>query len=254
MSRFRTRWACFSLAAAWLVTAGAFAQDKDKDRGKAKSGDASTRSPAVVGREAQRVSGVIVKAESIPKGAKSRSGDVEREKGSAPTHRVTVNTAAVWRDWVRDQAGVNADASPREQAKRGANSIATRGEPQSGDSLVVIDVGPNTKLRTLFRASTDETSRGARTPAAAVEASEDPAAKKGKGDSSQGEDKRSSITRFEADDLQTGLFVEVDYAHNDARNLASSLAVIRPVGGPDDVPAAKPTGDEGKGKKAQEKK
>jgi len=235
-----------------LVAPGAFAQDKDP--GKTRSGDADRKSPAAARPEAQRVSGVIVKAEMISRGAKSKSADVEREKGQAPTHRVTINTAAVWRDWVRDQAGVRADASPREQAKRGANSVATRGEPQTGDSLVVIDIGPTTRVRTRFRASTDETSQGAKTPAEALAANEDPAAKTRKGESSKGEDKRSSITRFEADDLQPGLFVEADYEHKDARNLASSLVVIRPVGGPDDAPASKPAEGKGKETATQEKK
>lgn len=249
MSRPLTRWTCFSLAATLLVAANAFAQNKDQ--GKKNTGNPDRKSPAPVASDAQRAPGVIVKAEAIRKGASSRSDDVASEKGQAPTHRLTVNTAAVWRDWVRDQAGVSAGASPREQAKRGANSVATKGEPQSGDTLVVIDIGPNTKIETRFRASTDETSKGAKTPAEALAANEDPATEKGKGkgDSSrrEAEAKRSRATRFEADDLQPGLFVEIDYAHKDGRNLASAVTVIRPVGGADNAPA-EPAKDEGKGK------
>ena len=43
----------------------------------------------------------------------------------------------------------------------------------------------------------------------------------------------SKVTRFQADDLKPGLFVEVDFRHEDGRNLASTVTVIRPVGGPD---------------------
>jgi hypothetical protein len=234
-----------------LVAAGAFAQDKEQ--GKKDSGRPDRKSPAPVASNDERASGVIVKAEPIGKGANSRSDDVAGQKGRAATHRLTINTAAVWRDWVRDQAGVDVNASPREQAKRGSNSVATKGEPQSEDTLVVIDVGPSSKIETRFRASTDETSKGSKTPAGAREANVDPA-EKGKGDSSKGDGKGSKVTRFQADDLQPGLFVEIDFQLKDARNLASTVAVIRPVGGPDDAPAEPATG-EGKAKaKAKAKK
>jgi hypothetical protein len=249
MSRPLPRWTylSFSLATALLVAAGAFAQEKDQ--AKKNSGRPDRNSPAPVASNDERASGVIVKVEPIRKGANSRSDDLAGEKGRSATHRLTINTAAVWRDWVRDQAGVSVNASPREQARRGSNSVATKGEPQSEDTLVVIDVGPSSKIETRFRASTDETSKGSKTPAAAREANEDPA-EKGKGESSKGDGKGSKVTRFQADDLQPGLFVEIDFEHKDARNLASSVAVIRPVGGPDDVPTA--TG-EGKAKAKAEK-
>jgi hypothetical protein len=247
MSRPLPRWTCLSLAATLLVAAGAFAQD-NKDQGKKKPGDSDRKSPTTVARDAQRAAGVIVKAESIAKGAKSRSDDVAGAKAQAATHRLTVNTAAVWRDWVRDQAGVAAGASPREQARRGANSVATKGEPQSEASLVVIDIGPNTKIETRFRASNDETRKGAKTPAEALEANKDPATEKGKGDPTKREAEagRSQITRFQADDLQPGLFVEIDFEHKDGRNVASTATVIRPVGGSDSAPA-EPTRGESKG-------
>jgi hypothetical protein len=245
MGRISPRWTGFSLAAALMVAAGAFAQEKDQERKKSRSPE--PRSPTAVASDNERASGVIVKVESIRKDAKSRPNDAAGKKDQSPTHRLTINTAAVWRDWVRDQAQVSTGASPREQAKRGANSVATQGEPQSADTLVVIEIGPSTKVETRFRASTDETSKGAKTPAAAREANEDPASEKGKakGDNAAPEATRARITRFLADDLQPGLFVEVDFRHSDARNLAATATVIRPVGGPDDVPAA----PESKGKK-----
>jgi hypothetical protein len=251
MRRTLPRWTCSGLAASLLVAAGVLAQDSDSRKKDESSPD--RQSPRQVARDAERASGVIVKAEAIRKGAASRLDDTSAEKARGASHRLTINTAAVWRDWARDQVGLSPDAPPREQARRGNNSVATKGEPQSADTLLVVDVGPNTKIETRFRASTDETSKGARTPAAAArEAVEDPAAEKEKAkgkegrDSSRrdGEGRRGRITRIHADDLQPGLFVEVDFELKDARNLASSLAVIRPVGGPDDAPAEPAAGQD----------
>jgi hypothetical protein len=247
MSRTLPRVTVFSLAAAVLVAATAFAQDKDQ--GKKKAGRPDRDTPTVVSPDDQRVSGVIVKAESIGKGAKSRPEKVENEKGRTPTHRLTINTAAVWRDWVRDQAGTDPGATPREAAKRGAGSVATKGEPQSLDTLVVIDVVPKTKIETRFRESTDETSKGGQTPAEARAAIEAPASEKGKADSKTRRETQAEqppITRFQADDLQAGLFVEVDFRRQDARDVASTVTVIRPLGGSDTPDKA--LGDEGKAK------
>jgi len=256
MSRSLPRWTVVGFAAAMVAAWTAFAQDKDQ--AKKKAGGADRGSVTAASPDNQRVAGVIVKAEPIRKGAASRSDDVDRDKGRAFTRRLTINPAAVWRDWVRDQAGLDPNAPPREAAKRGANSVATKGEPESADSLVVIDIGPNTKIETRFRESTDETGKGAKTPAEARAASEDPAAAKTGGNASKGQDKQSDtarITRYQADDLQSGLFVEADYRHEDARNVATTVTVIRPVGG-SDTPD-KPVGDEGKTKeksKAKSKK
>jgi len=248
MSRKLSQWAVPSgLTAMLIVAASVWAQDEKQ--GKKKGGRPDRDTATVASTNSQRASGVIVKAEAIPQGAKARPDDAERPKGQAPTHRLTINTAAVWRDWVRDQVGLDANASPREIAKRGANSVATKGEPQSPGTLVVVDVGPNTKIESLFRESTDETSKGATTPAGARAASEDPAAEKGKDDTSTGRDKKaepSRITRFQADDLQPGLFVEVDFLRQDAHDVASTLAVIRPIGGSDT--RDQPSNDEGKAK------
>jgi len=235
-----------SLVPVLFVVAPVWAQERDA--GKAKNGGPDSKAPAVVTPSQQRVSGVIVKAEPIRKGATSRSDNVESEKGRAPTHRITINTAAVWRDWVRDQAGIDPGATPREAAKRGDNSVATKGEPETAGTLVVIDIGPATKIETLFREATDETSKGAKTPAEARAASEDPAAAKASGGTSKSEKSAETprITRYQVDDLQPGLFVETDFAQKDGRDLASTLAVVRPTGG-SDTPD-RPAGGEGKAK------
>jgi len=235
MSRKLSQWTVpSSLTALLIVAASTMAQDENQ--GKKKAGRTDRDTVTAASPNSQRASGVIVKAEALPEKAKARRDDAQPPKGQAATHRLTINTAAVWRDWVRDQVGLDANASPSEIAKRGANSVATKGEPQSAGTVVVVDVGPNTKIETLFRESTDETSKGAKTPAEARAASEDPAADKAKGEPSTRRQKQAEgarVTRFQADDLQPGLFVEVDFLRQDARDVASTLAVIRPVGGSD---------------------
>ena len=188
---------------------------------------------------AERASGVIVKVEPIAKGAAAGSSSVDdakrgRERGAS--RRLTINTAAVWRDWVRDQAADDPATSPGKAAEKGANSVAAKGEPQDPDTLVVVDIGPDTKVETRYRASTDETSKGARTPAEARAGAADPAEKTAP---PSGRSKaESKVLRFSADDLKPGLFIEADFRRATAQNLASTVAVIRPVGGPD-TPANK---------------
>jgi hypothetical protein len=255
MCRAALRRASVGLTTFLLIAANASAQEKDKERGRKDPPRADQKGVSVVSKDRELASGVIVKTEPIRKGAGSRSDAVEKDATTAPTHRLTVNTAALWRDWVRDQAGVNLNAPAKEQARRGAESVATKGEPQSADTVVVIDIGAETVVETRFRASTDETTRGARTPDEAREARDDPksdrnAAKTGAGAKarddgrSAGEPDRTGarFTKFRADDLQSGLFVEINYQHKDGRNLATNVAVIRPVGGPD-TPASPKTGE-----------
>jgi len=230
------------LAPAWalLVAIPALAQDNTPGKKNSARPDRKATTPAT--RKDQFASGVIIKAEPIRKGAASRSDTVESGKRPASGQQLTINTAAVWRDWVRDQAevNVNATASPREIAARGANSVATRGEPRSEDTEVVIDLGPNTKVNTRFRASTDGTSDGAATPAGASRANDETAAGNGKEkvkDRSPTRDNESTgnprATRFQLEDLKPGLFVEIEYRHEDGRNSATIVNVLRPVGGPD---------------------
>lgn len=160
----------------------------------------------------QKASGVIVKVERIEKGAtKGATIRKETEAGRAApvSYRLTINTAAVWRDWSRDQARVKDSGSPAKDARRGNESVATRGEPAEPNSLVVVDLGPETRVDTRFRAPDDETSKGARA----------------------GEASRSAAKplQFTASELKPGLFVDVDYTHQAAQNPASAVSVIRPI-------------------------
>jgi hypothetical protein len=250
-----TRWTLLSLTTACMVVANVSAQEKDQKQGVKNPSRSDQTSVSAVSQDRERASGVIVKTEPIRGESTSRPKAVDNDTARSLTHRLTINTAAVWRDWVRDQAGVDLYAPAREQARRGADSVATKGEPQSVDTLVVIDVGPDTVVETRFRATTDETTRGARTPDEAREARDDPK----KTDRSDGtseaqakdpsnnrsverDRKKGQFTRFQAEDLQPGLFVEIDFQHKDGRNLATNATVIRPVGGPD-TPIAPKTSD-----------
>src|SRR5262249_50787945 len=76
--------------------------------------------------KAGRASGVIIKAEPL-------------ERGGV---RLTINTAAVWRDWARDQAAADPNQPPRRAAEQGAKSVATKGEPQTKENLVVVELKP----------------------------------------------------------------------------------------------------------------
>jgi len=175
-----------------------------KDASKATKREAS---------RAERVSGVIVKAEKV---AKSKG----KGKSDPIILRLSINTNAVWRDWARDQAQVRDEGSPKKDAAKGADSIATKGEPVDENSLVVVEVTPGTRVETRFRSPSDETSKGATSP-----------------DKVKSDEGASSTTpkgkpvHFRAEDLLPGLFVEADYRQSGSpdENTAASVAVIRPI-------------------------
>jgi len=191
----------FGLAASLVsvLTASSNAQEK-KDPPKVTQAKANP--------SAERASGVIIKAEPIAAGGL----------------RLTINTAAVWRDWARDQAVVDPNVSPRKAAERGANSIATKGEPQTKDDLVVIKLSPETKLDTRFRMMNDETTKGASTPAAAVKDAAGP-----KDESRGSRTHAAKPPQFKTSDLKPGLFIEADFRRAGGDNLVKSVTVIRPV-------------------------
>jgi hypothetical protein len=149
-------------------------------------------------KDAQRASGVVVK--------------VERAEGKRV---LTVNTAAVWRDWVRDQAAESPRQSTGKDAREGNESVATKGEPRDSNALVKIEVADDSRIETRFRAADDETGKGKK--ASEVAGSDDGRRSTGK------------PTEFRSTDLKSGLFVEADYRRKDGCNVASALAVIRPL-------------------------
>src|SRR4051812_32498973 len=95
----------------------------------------STQQPKKGEDAGQKISGVVVKVEQI-----------RPDDPSARGVRLTIKTDAVWRDFVRDQANVASSASNKKAAAKGENSVATKGQPASADTLVVVDVRPETKL------------------------------------------------------------------------------------------------------------
>ncbi|HEY2157938.1 MAG TPA: hypothetical protein VGH33_20080 [Isosphaeraceae bacterium] len=204
------------LAASLLLAAPAFAQTTDsKEKEKTLPPPADARH--------QLTAGVVVKAEPVTK-----AGTPATDPAESPRFvRLTINTAGVWRDWVRDQTG-REPKSPRAAAAAGEKSIATAGEPRSAETLTTIVVGPDTRIETRYRAATDEVSEGARSPegAAKAEARSDPA------DTSARRVDRSAAkpVRYTADDLKPGLWVEVHYKDAKSREKATLVRVMRPVG------------------------
>ena len=157
----------------------------------------------------QIAEGVIVKVEKV--------GD---DKDKAPQRvKITVNTAAVWSDYVRDEARVKGT----ESAKDGANSVATKGEPVSPNNVVVAEVGAGTNLSTRFRSSTDETNKGSRTVEGAEKKDGSPASDDVK---RRPRDKKAPKTVI--GDLRVGQFVEVEAKGGKA----TRVIVLKPVGGP----------------------
>jgi hypothetical protein len=227
-------WSCG--VTALVVTAVGYCPAQEP---KSRAGAVSRKGSVSPGR----ASGVITKVELVqrPSVSDSKTGGRARQDRQARRHlRLTINTAAVWRDWARDQAMESVSQPARREAAEGANSVATRGQPQSNDTLVVIDIAPETQIETRFRALSDESSKGARTPEEVVKGDKDLAVGQ---DRPRSRDSRTPArgprtqaakpTRFTVDDLRPGLFVEVDFQHrNDlTQDRASSVAVIRAVGG-----------------------
>jgi hypothetical protein len=220
-----------SLATAAMVAASGLGLAQE-GKVKAKASE-SKGSPS-----AERASGVIIKVEPVTKGATPGSTITDEAKKGRQvprTVRLTINTAAVWRDWARDQATEDVSKSARKDAEEGQNSVATKGQPATADTTVMVDVGPDTRVETRFRSPTDETSKGAATPEEAREEDEGTsgAAKSKSRAGKSASTEKEKGPRFGVGDLKPGLFVEAEYRHLTAQNPASVITVIRPLGGPD---------------------
>lgn len=168
----------------------------------------------------ERGEGVIVSVEPV-------GGDKDDEKSSNDKVRrvkITVNTDAVWRDFVRDQASATGRADPKKAAEKGKNSVATQGQPVSSDSVIVAEVGPATRVHMRYRSSTDETNKGSRTISGAEKKDGSPASEDVK---RSPRDERAP--RIGVSDIKAGQFVEIEAR----KGRASSLIVLKPVGGAD---------------------
>jgi hypothetical protein len=204
------------------VSAPALAQQEGARPGRdATPPSISTRKAAPT---QERASGVILKVEKIQRNvttAAAPTGERVKAANESPyTHRLTININAVWRDWARDQARLYDSGPPSKDAAKGNNSVATKGEPADRNNLVVIDIGPETRVETRFRAPDDETTKGSRTPESV------------RSGAPKDETSRQSAkpVQFRLEDLKPGLFVEVDFRHLSGQNPATTVTVIRPIG------------------------
>jgi len=200
------------------VLAPAMAQQDRKDEGK-KARD--------VNKKAQRAEGVILKVEPARRGGDANAKGEGKRGRQGQGVRLTINTAVVWRDWVRDQA----DLKTRPNAEKGANSVATKGQPAGPNDLVTVVVGPRAHLATRLRSATDETDKGAKSLAGAERKEErsDPEQKP----DAKGRD-GDHAPQLKQSDLKPGLFVVVEYRRGPANiNRAEDLTILKPVGGPE---------------------
>jgi hypothetical protein len=205
MCRFVPPCAFFTLAAALLVTgqAGAQQSNPEKTNPRRPRGE----SPKVVAPEDQRVTGVIATAEPIMRDRGSPSTEARR----SAAQRLTIQTDIDWNEWARDQVGGRRRTTPREEAERGANSTATKGEPRTKNTDIVVDIGPSTRVLTRTRTDLGDPPREASAT---------------RGNARYPD---SESLQFRAEDLKPGLFVEVNFARKDGRNVASTVTVIHPV-------------------------
>ncbi|QEH38149.1 hypothetical protein OJF2_67470 [Aquisphaera giovannonii] len=203
------------------------------DDSKAPQDKAAPAQAAKAGRG--RIAGVITKVE--PLGGADAS--------HARAWRLTVNTAVVWRDFVRDQATEPEKASHtgvNKAAEKGKESVATEGHPQASDLLATAELDGQTNISQRYRSSTDSVSDGAPT-AEGASAVEDAAAQapSDRGIASKAEAKDADkggpkARKLEVADLKPGLWVEVDSRVNDQSGHAVRIVVLRPVGGADVSP------------------
>ena len=172
--------------------------------------------------KAEKVEGVILKFEKVEK--------KDGSKAESALYRISINTNAVWRDWARDQAQARDGGSAKKDAAKGAESIATKGQPADENSLVVLEVAAATKVETRFRSPSDETSKGVTSPEKVKSDESTPSTVKATG----------KPVQFRAEDLLPGLFVEASFRPSgaQAKNTASTVTVIRPIRVLDSSPAA----------------
>jgi hypothetical protein len=178
----------------------------------------------------EKSSGVVIKVERTP-------GDPERKS----FWRMTVNTDVVWRDFVRDQA-VDPNRVARtgiaKAASKGKESIAVKGHPTADPLLLSVDLDPQTEVTVRYRSSTDAMSEGSATPdgASRSELANEQSGKSKTSNAKTRPDSKREVLKprtLEPMELKPGLWVDVEFRHNEAGNRARRVTVLRPVGGPD---------------------
>jgi hypothetical protein len=183
------------VATPWLATAQEANRSSTKEKDKEKA-------PAAVSKDKLKVSGVITKIE----------GDESKPR------TLTINTAVVWRDWVRDQAPT--PSGERAKGTKPAASVATRGQPASPDAMVTVQLGRDVPVECLFRASDDESSDSK---------TREKALAKERGNA---KDRPAKGTKAKASDLKKGLFVDVEFKADGDTKQARRVVIVKPAGGP----------------------
>ncbi len=110
--------------------------------------------------------------------------------------QLTINTAANWRDYARENPAGKAAVD---------RSITTEGQPKSENTLIKVDVGPQTKLWKCDLGVMD-----------------DPSGVKGSPD-------QKDTSEIKASDLSAGRFVKVIYEEAKNHNQASSVIQLQPA-------------------------
>jgi hypothetical protein len=189
-----------ALAAVWTVSAGIALAGED---------------PPPTGAESdQRIEGVIVKVEPI--------GGSEQDSVAPRRVRLTINTAVVWRDYARDTAAAR-ETSPEKAARKGEESVATKGQPGGRNNLVTVDVTPAARMELRYRAAMDERSFGAASVEEARRLATQAAPRpRGLDDGSAG--RPATLAQ-----LKPGLFVHVRYHRVDQHDRANRLVILEPV-------------------------
>jgi hypothetical protein len=222
-----------------LARQGAGGDAKAKPAAPAASGD--NRGTAIDDDRIERIQGVILKLEPTRGGteAAEKSGDAQSTDRSGPGHvLIHVNTSVVWRDFVRDQVVNPAQTGGVTQLPQGTNSVATKGQPATTNTVFRVAATPRTPIEGRYRSSTDEQSRGGTTPKAAAAA--EPGQEPTKDAEKSARPEAKGANKLALQDLKPGLWVEVDAVadqENTNQGEARRITVLKPVGGPD-TPAA----------------
>jgi hypothetical protein len=157
----------------------------------------------------QLVQGVIVKVEPCDK--------EDASKGL----KATINTAAVWRDYVRDTTSEKG-SSVEKAAQKGEDSVATKGQPEAPETLVHVEIARDPAAVLHYRTATDERTLGAPTPAAARKIAE--------ADAEDSEEAPTATAKaIKPADIKKGLFVHVRYHREGDRNIADRVVILEPV-------------------------
>lgn len=159
------------------------------------------------GADDQMIEGVVVRVEP-------RSGE-----GSGQGVRLTINSGVVWRDYVRDTA-TEKGASTDKAAEKGDESVATKGQPRSPDTMVVIDCPADKAASLRYRAAMDERSLGAASPEAARQLSQN--------DKERPADAKSA-RQLKPVEVKKGLWAHVTYHRDKDRNVVDKLIILEPV-------------------------